>query len=1244
MKRASFVCLFPFLVATLFAQNPIPFIDLPLVPDAVAPGGPQFTLTVNGAGFVSSSVVRWNGSPLASRFVSSSQLTAIVPAADITTASTARVTVVNPALGGGTSNVASFTVTANEGNAVGFSQVNPVVTDPAPSMVVGDFNGDGIPDLAVLDNDEGYDGICYVFILLGDGNGNFTTTQQSQFLEIQAGYSAVALAVGDFNGDGNLDLVTANGIEADGGITIFTGDGNGNFYGHGVGTGNALSAVAVGDFNGDGNLDFAVVSWGPPSTVSVYLGDGSGSNFALASTLPVGTTATAVVVGDFNGDGILDLAVLDQDNNGLFILLGDGTGNFTLASTVAVGGWSVATGDFNGDGKQDLAVANNNGSVSILLGDGTGNFTLTSSFLATGPNGLYSVAVSDLNGDGNLDLAVSAASNTVYVLLGDGTGNFNQAPPPSLWGGPTISDPVTVVISDFNGDGKLDMATANLSSYFATIMLQQSSIATIFPASLAFGNLPIGTTSAPQIVQLSTNSPLNITSISTSAGFAQTNNCGSSLPADGSCQISVTFTPTVSGNRTGTLTELSGSAYQYVQLSGSSTLTTGTTLTSSLNPSLSYQPVTFTAAVSGQSGGTPTGTVTFSDGSTTLATVTLSGGTAAFSTEALPVGLNSVTAVYSGDANFAGSTSAVLGETVNTAAPPSLQAIIAGSTAFWSEAGEAAYTLGGTTTTCAWTTSAAVDDSSFVIDQRVPPLPQYLPQSIDYGPLWVTWTPGTAGGTCAAPDSTSQVWAYIGLDSVVGDRCFFAQPQCTLYVGRFNETGGVSLPAEGVITPLSPGTAGANALPGITDTPLPAGVLAAFNGQTISIAASDILPVDARFASYATLAPCGPLGTDTQFSGLGYGPYEINRHFGSIMFSPAPILSYFTQNYTNVNDFNVYGTDPASGNPIPAYSITPVGAIPVIVAVNTSNPNGFGSSQVANVGRADLGLLFTNLFLRTADAIAQPFAGTGATYYGLSALIPSPLSGSYNIFEHSITNSKELYRSLDLNNCTPDNADFVIIANPLTSSRNIGSNTGYRYRVIGTNEMLSELQATQDSIGFELWSAENFAGTTNLKYVSVDGVDPLFNTYSDGTIPQSGNGLLPNVTLSHVVDGSYPIWNEERLISSLSNAGVAATFASYTQSQLSFGAGATRPDFIPDSQLNVFHMHFAPFGVTFNATNTASDGPKVCGAGSNPEDGGDVGGLVLGLQAGADFCVMNGNYGAPGGVGPTDTASFGVHQ
>jgi uncharacterized repeat protein (TIGR03803 family) len=654
--------------------------------------------------------------------------------------------------------------------------------------------------------------------------------------------------------------------------------------------------------------------------------------------------------------------------------------------------------------------------------------------------------------------------------------------------------------------------------------------------------------------------------------------------------------------------------------------TTATTLTSSPNPSSLNQQVTFTATVTSIYGGTPTGSVTFSNGSTTLGTAALSAGTATLSTAALPVGFNLISAVYSGDSNYSGSSSNILSQNVAPPLSPTLQANIAGSTAFWLEAGEAAYTLGGTTTTCAWTSSSAVGGTSFVLDQRYPLGQSPSQPQIDYGAVWVEWTPGTAGGTCASPDTTSQVWAYIGLDSVAANRCFFAQPQCTLNAGSFN-------PSTGVVTPLASGTAGANALSGITDTPLPANVLTAFNGKPITIAATDILPVDAAFASYSTLAtPCGSLGSGTQFIGLGYG-------LGS--FPLAPVNSHFSENYANVNSFSVYGNDPMDGNPIPPYAITPVGAIPVIVAVNTSNANGFGSPQVMNVNRADLAGLFTAFLGRTADAIDQPFAGTGATYYGVSALIPSPLSGSYNIFEHSIPNNKEMYDSLDSGNCGANGAPA---GNPLDESTSIGSTTSYRYRVIGTNEMLSKLQSTQDSIGFELWSTENFAGTSDIKYLSVDGVDPFFSSYSDGTIPQSANGLLPNVTFTHVADGSYPLWNEERLISSPANSGLAATFASYTQSQLSFGDGAIRPDFIPDSQLNVFHMHFAPDGVTFNATNTAADGPKVCGAGAAPEDGGDVGGLVLTLQAGGDFCVLKGNYGTATGTGPTNTASFGVRQ
>jgi hypothetical protein len=115
------------LASLTYAQAPVPFINLPLVPDATAPGGPQFTLTVNGTGFVSNSVVNWNGTPLATQFVNQGQLTATVPASDIATASTGWVTVVNPAPGGGTSNTAYFTANYS-GPSVSFNSASSFPT------------------------------------------------------------------------------------------------------------------------------------------------------------------------------------------------------------------------------------------------------------------------------------------------------------------------------------------------------------------------------------------------------------------------------------------------------------------------------------------------------------------------------------------------------------------------------------------------------------------------------------------------------------------------------------------------------------------------------------------------------------------------------------------------------------------------------------------------------------------------------------------------------------------------------------------------------------------------------------------------------------------------------------------------------------------------------------------------------------------------------------------------------------
>ncbi len=554
------------LSALSYAQAPVPFINLPLMPDATAPGGPQFTLTVNGTGFVSTSTVNWNGSALATQFVSSSQLTAIVPATDIATASTGWVTVVNPAPGGGRSNVTFFTVTAGTGNSVGFDLTSSLA-DSAFSVAVGDFNGDGKLDLAVANAGN------TVSIFLGDGKGNFTLASSPV-----VGSSPYSVAVGDFNGDGKLDLAVAN--YGSGTVSILLGDGAGNFtLASSPVVGGGPNFVAVGDFNGDGKLDLAVDNLEYANTLSILLGDGTG-NFTLAFTPLTGNTYLngAVVVGDFNGDGKLDLAVANGGNSypppsSVSIMTGDGTGNFNPTSFLITGDGAsgVAVGDFNGDGKLDLAVTScgdlycqAGDTVFIFLGDGTGNFTLASSTAV----GLYpgAVAVGDFNGDGKLDLAVAnQGSGTVSILLGDGAGNFTLAS--SL----VASYPWSVGVGDFNGDGKLDLAVSG-NSYAVSILLQAPGAVTLSPSSLSFGTQLIGTRSNSQPVTL-TNSgseTLVISNIAASAHFSQSNNCPSSVPPNGQCVINVSFRPPFRGTFAGavTITDNAANSPQTVPLTG----------------------------------------------------------------------------------------------------------------------------------------------------------------------------------------------------------------------------------------------------------------------------------------------------------------------------------------------------------------------------------------------------------------------------------------------------------------------------------------------------------------------------------------------------------------------------------------------------------------------------------------------------------------------------------------------------
>ena len=381
--------------------------------------------------------------------------------------------------------------------AADFSLAPSYATGKAPtSLAVGDLNGDGKLDLVVANSDSNT-----VSVLLGNGDGTFQT-----HVEYSVGKGATApssVALGDFNGDGKLDLVVANASSNN--VSVLLGNGDGTFQAvKSYYAGAKPSSVATADFNGDGKLDLAVADQSS-NKVSVLLGKGDGT-FSPEGSYGTDAGPIALAVADFNGDHKLDLAVANGRSNDISVLLGNGDGTFAPAVNYDTGKGSdplsVITGDFNGDGKPDLAVANNVEIwVSVLLGNGDGTFQPAISHEAgTSPT---AVAAGDFNGDGKLDLAVSNnGSNTLTVLLGNGdgtlqwVGNFDAA-----------ANAIAVEVGDFNGDGKLDAVVVNELGDSVSIFLGNGDGTVVAPVSYGIGGMPeavavgaFGTNGVPDMV------------------------------------------------------------------------------------------------------------------------------------------------------------------------------------------------------------------------------------------------------------------------------------------------------------------------------------------------------------------------------------------------------------------------------------------------------------------------------------------------------------------------------------------------------------------------------------------------------------------------------------------------------------------------------------------------------------------------------------------------------------------------
>ncbi|HET6216387.1 MAG TPA: FG-GAP-like repeat-containing protein, partial [Acidobacteriaceae bacterium] len=558
----------PLLFFAVLAQgqsNPVPFLNQTLLPVGTAPGGPTLTLTVNGTGFASSSVVNWNGIPLQTTFVSGSQLTATISAADIANPGTATIDVTTPGPGGGTSNFAFFPVSAVTTPSFTYYSIdNPpsAATNILQSPVAVDVNGDGKLDVIA-----GY--FDQMAVLLGKGDGSF---QPAQFVNLGGSGNEqlqAIVSVGDFNGDGKLDVAIADA--ATNLVSVLLGNGDGTFQSASnlaVENGYVVNLTAVGDFNKDGKLDLltgnnpGLLSPNSNPMFSVFLGNGDGT-FQDPVNSQVGTPIQTMAVGDLNGDGKLDVVASSL----VFLGNGDGTFGAPLGNQVMGG----VLQDVNGDGKLDLLAAAN-GNLYVSLGNGDGTFLPAVSYNASAGSPI-SLTVGDFNADGKLDVAASGPQ-AISILYGNGDGTFQPGMtyPSALNGGGFID-------GDFNGDGKLDLfASPNTSNLLGTVFLQGSfPLLSPAPASLTFAQQAIGTTSAAQDVVF-TNSgraTLNISGISISGAnsgdYAESGNCGATLAANASCQIAVTFTPTAPGTRNAALSVIDNApgSPQTVSLTGS---------------------------------------------------------------------------------------------------------------------------------------------------------------------------------------------------------------------------------------------------------------------------------------------------------------------------------------------------------------------------------------------------------------------------------------------------------------------------------------------------------------------------------------------------------------------------------------------------------------------------------------------------------------------------------------------------
>ena len=458
----------------------------------------------------------------------------------------------------------------------------------ANNIATADFNGDGFPDIAqAIVGDSSKIGIN-----LGSSHGVLGAASLITPGTCANNY-AEWVAAGDVNGDGKADLVVTLQDATFAGcqnqtVAVLLGLGNGKFkkavY-YPTGASAQEQQVYLVDVNGDGKLDIVTANF--DGTISVLLNKGNGT-YTTEPLIPAVTNLyyqESLTFADFNGDGKIDIALTPRTAYGsLWVVPGNGNGTFGTPIPTATPYYPAAAvaADFNKDGKMDL-VATVTGvqdcglAAQFLEGNGNGTFTPGAVYCLSTGIGYDAddapIAV-DLNGDGNLDVVIPYDGSGdpplgPAVLEGNGNGTFTFAGT-YYTGGNVLS----AVVADFNGDGMPDVALLDSSvSSFVSIMFNSTQPVSISPLNVNFGSVTVGS-KKPETVILTNNQKTSLAITSYTLGgtdpgdFSEKSTCGTSRKAGWDCTITVTFTPTATGARSATLSIQDAVGTQTVQLSG----------------------------------------------------------------------------------------------------------------------------------------------------------------------------------------------------------------------------------------------------------------------------------------------------------------------------------------------------------------------------------------------------------------------------------------------------------------------------------------------------------------------------------------------------------------------------------------------------------------------------------------------------------------------------------------------------